>query len=323
MMAQKLPIRNSSHRREDDPRSRTRGVALVAVLWIVSLLALLAAGAASSSRTDVRLAYNRVEHAKAQALADAGVDQALYLLMTNPEDLDWQNGSVTLRRELEGGGLSVRISDEDAKLDVNAASVELLTGLFKAIGLGDDQARHIAERLQDFRDEDSEPLPFGAEDDAYLAEGRVDGAADRPFRDIFELNDVLGMTGEIYRRIRPFVTVYGDVDGFEPNRAAITTLLALPGVTPNHAETIASLPPGADLFLSLPTEIAAEIEPFLVPSRGLIFSISSLGKSDDGGLFLREAIVALNGGRRSLPFTIHAWDQGHPSSTSDEAAAPN
>ena len=46
-----------------------RGIALVMVLWV--LLALIAASFARTTRTEVKLARNITESAKAEALADA------------------------------------------------------------------------------------------------------------------------------------------------------------------------------------------------------------------------------------------------------------
>jgi len=305
-------VSGQRHRQGIDVGTRSRGIALVAVLWISSLLALLAAGTVSSSRTDVHLAYNLLEQAEARALADAGVHQALYELLTRPGGQQWQNGAVSLQFAIDDGDVQFRLRDEDAKLDLNAASTELFVGLFSAIGLEEDQALAFADRIQDFRDQDSDPQPFGAEDDAYLAAGQVAGAADRPFLEVSELSDVLGITDAVYQRIKPHVTVYADVDGIDASRAAMMTLQALPGMTPELAAAIKAQPPGSDPFLALPEDVQADIEPYLVPSRDLMFSIESLGMSDGDGRFLREAVVALDGGTRHLPFTIYAWKRGRP-----------
>ncbi len=50
-----------------------RGLALVAVLWVVMLLALVAASFMATTRTEIDLTRNLIEGAKAEALADAGV----------------------------------------------------------------------------------------------------------------------------------------------------------------------------------------------------------------------------------------------------------
>ena len=46
-----------------------RGIALVVVLWMLTLLAVIAASFTTTTRTETRLARNLVENAKAEALA--------------------------------------------------------------------------------------------------------------------------------------------------------------------------------------------------------------------------------------------------------------
>ncbi|MEZ5932002.1 MAG: type II secretion system protein GspK [Alphaproteobacteria bacterium] len=295
--------------RDDNPR-RSRGVALVAVLWISSLLALLAAGAASSSRTDLRLAANAADHARARALADAGVQQAVFQLLTRPEAQPWRDGAVSLQFALDGGDVRFRLQDEDAKLDVNAASKDLLAGLFQAVGLDEEGALTLADRLEDFRDEDDDPEPRGAEDDDYLAAGYPRGALDRRLLDVSELTGLLGMSDDLYQRVEPFLTVYADADGIDPTRAPATVLLALPGMSPDLAATLAAAPADGDPLEALPEDLADDIQAYLIPSRDLVFSIESLGTSEGGGRFMREAVVALDGGVRHLPYTLYAWHPG-------------
>ena len=311
---------SGSKRPPDDGRARrSRGLALVAVLWISSLLALLAAGAVSTTRTDLRLAYNLAEQAKARALADAGVHQGLYELLSGSDLRGRRNGTADREIALDGGAVRIRLRDEDAKLDLNAASSELVAGLFKAVGLTGEQASAFADRILDFRDKDSEPEPFGAEDEAYLAAGYVAGVADRRFIDIAELKDVLGMTDALYQRIKPHVTIFADVDGIDADRAAPVVLQALPGMSPDLAAAMSAQPPEADPVEVLPDDVRADVEDYLVPSRDLMFSIESLGISDGDGRFLREAVVALDGGTRHLPFTVYAWKRGlAPSAASGE-----
>ncbi|HMM26614.1 MAG TPA: type II secretion system protein GspK, partial [Pseudoxanthomonas mexicana] len=48
----------------------------------------------------------------------------------------------------------------------------------------------------------------GAEDGDYAAAGRPYGAKDAPFETIAELEQVLGMTPDLYARLEPFLTLY-------------------------------------------------------------------------------------------------------------------
>ena len=122
--------------------------------------------------------------------------------------------------------MQVWIEDEDGKIDLNGAPLPLLTGLLIAQGLPEEDAKVMADRIGDFRDEDSEPEPLGAEDEAYLGAGLAQGAADQPFAR--KANSwVLGMTQSLYQQIRPYVTVYSGAEGIDPTRAPRPVLEAL------------------------------------------------------------------------------------------------
>ncbi|MGI9451752.1 MAG: general secretion pathway protein GspK [Geminicoccaceae bacterium] len=289
-------------------------MALIAVLWITSLLALMAAGIGSSSRTAARLAFNHVENAKARLSADAGVQQAVYDLLTEVGARPWQAGGVLHDAvNLNQTEVRILIRDEDGKIDINVSAPELLQGLFAAAGLTEEQAGSLAARLIDYRDKDSDPRPFGAEDADYIAAGRLDGAADRPFRNVVELSDVLGVSDEIYRRVSPHLTIYSDAEGVDLFRASRSVLMALPGMTPEALDTILSVSTTSienDPLLALPDDLTRPFEDYLLPSRELIFEIKAVGESNGGGRFIRNAIVALDGGRDDLPFTIYAWNRG-------------
>ena len=60
-----------------------RGVALVAVLWVLTLIAMVAAGHTVAARTGLALARNLEAAARAEALADAGVQRAIAGLFEN------------------------------------------------------------------------------------------------------------------------------------------------------------------------------------------------------------------------------------------------
>ena len=60
-----------------------RGIALVAVLWVLTLVAMIAAGHTVAARTDMSLARNLETAAEAEALADAGVARAIAGLFRN------------------------------------------------------------------------------------------------------------------------------------------------------------------------------------------------------------------------------------------------
>ena len=296
-------------------RRANRGIALIAVLWVISLLALLAAGIGGSARTVTRVAYNGIENAKARMAADAGVQRAIFDLLADGGRRYWAMGGGTNRMALDDAQVLIQVRDEDGKIDVNAAPIDLIEGVLRAVGVEETTAVSLASRIVDYRDRDSTPGPLGAEDQDYLAAGRLDGAADRPFRMVAELRQVLGMPDDIHARLRPHFTIYSDAEGVDPLRASAAVLQALPGMTPEALEIILSLPttaPDEDPFLSLPPELTEPFEDYLLPSRELIYEILATGESAGGGRFTRSAIISLDGGQGDLPFTIYEWRRDLP-----------
>ena len=287
-------------------------MALIAVLWIVSLLAFLATGIGSSSRVSSRLAFNALENAKARFLAEAGINKAVYRLLNGDAfRAPLVDGSTGLSARTEEGMVAVQIRDEDGKIDLNFATVELLAGLIGQVGLVEgDAARSMAERIVDYRDEDSIALPFGAEDPAYTAAGLARGAADQPFREVEELTSVLGMEDMLYQQLRPHMTVYAEAAAIDPLRASDAVLRALPGIDAEALSLIRTSDADGDFLPILPEGVSEVLEDHVLTSRDMVFELRALGQTRQGGRFLREAVIALDGGRGRAPFTTYRWRRG-------------
>ncbi len=274
-------------------------MALIAVLWIVGLLALVAAGAGSSSRVSSQLAFNAVENAKAGALAKGGVNRAVFSLL-DPLGLRERavDGALYLSYRTASGRVVVQVRDEDGKIDVNGANRELLQGLLIAVGLEDgDAARSLAERIIDYREGNQDRLPDGA---------------DRPIRHLGELRSVLGMTADLHERLQPHLTIYADAEGFDPFWASDAALAALPGMTSDARSMLRAADIDRDVLSILPGDVGVAIENYILPSRELVFEVRALARTDGGGGFLLETVVALDGGQGRRPFTTFAWRQGTP-----------
>jgi len=296
----------------------SRGIALISVLWITGLLAVIAASFTSSTRTEARLARNLVANAKAEALADGGIQRAALGLFELDPARAWRADGTSYAMALGEGEVRIQIEDEDGKIDLNGAPRELFQGLLGALGVAPDEADALADRILDYRDEDSDPEPLGAEDQDYLAAGLAAGAADRPFATESELLNVLGMSQTLYEAMRPYVTVYSGAEGVDPMRAPRVVLEALPGMTPELIELLHNADPDLDPFLALEERNAPEdLEFYFLPSRELVFTIRALARTADGGTFLREAVIEL-GSSRDQPFLVHAWRRGTLRSTAAE-----
>lgn len=286
-----------------------RGLALLSVLWVGALMATLAAGFATDTRTESRIARNHLENARAEALADAGVHHAARRLYGRDPATPWRETRTRYRFTLGGGRVSVELEDEEGKVDLNYASPELLEGLMLAVGADAETASTLAARIQDYRDPDQTPMVLGAEDGDYLGAGLEHEAKDAPFVTRNELMLVLGMSEELYRRLLPHVTIFSASEGVDPLRASPTVLRAIPGVTDEAVEQLMSLSADEDPYDVLSEEVLIEAEEYFLFSNESIFMVRSTGESGGGGIFVREAVIELIG-EQDRPFLVHDWRRG-------------
>lgn len=287
----------------------SRGLALISVLWVTMLLAVIAASLTSSTRTESRLAYNLAENAKAEALADGAVHRAVLGLLEIDPDKVWRANGRPYQVDYGEGRVTVRAFDEDAKIDLNMAPPELLAGLLGELGVEPEEALVLVDRILDFRDEDDDRRPNGAEDFDYEAAGRPEGALDRPLVSEAEVRQVLGMSEELFRRMRPLVTVYSGAEGFDPIRAQRQVLRSVPGMTPELLEAIAASGPDDDPFDLIDDDTLFDLEIYFIPSREIMYTVRAEARTQGGGVFVREAVVELTA-EPGHPFRSHAWRRG-------------
>ena len=132
--------------------------------------------------------------------------------------------------------LSISVSNEASRIDLNQADAKTLTALLMVLEVPDDAAAALADRILDWRDEDDLVGLNGAEDSDYAAEGLPYGAKDGPFTSVEELRQVLGVTPELYARLAPELTVDSGVDQVDQQFASAAVLAAVQGVPLEDAQ---------------------------------------------------------------------------------------
>ena len=289
---------------------RQQGVALVLVLWVITLLSVIAGNFAFNMRGEAQIARNLLSTAQAQAQADAGVQRAWYELMKPVSAIGrWAGDGAVHELGFDGGVLQISIQDESGKIDINAASESLLRGLFRSIGVSEDAAVALVDCVLDWRDAGSLKRLHGAKDEEYRAAGRNYGPANAPFETIEELLRVLGMTPQLFRLLEPLVTVYTRQAGVNTAVAQRGVLLAIPGVTPDLAEEYLSLRQSlATTGQKIPVFAGAGF--FASQPAGLtVYSVRSEAKMVDGTVFVRKAIARIAPDPKR-PVVLLAWGEG-------------
>jgi general secretion pathway protein K len=217
--------------------SRQRGIALILVIWLSTLLMVIAGSFVYAMRTDARAARNAALIAQGDALAQAAVARCvmeLYKGQGSPEV--WKRDGEARSWAFDGVEVTVRLSDESAKIDINTANNELLKSLFRYAGLSDEDAAKLLDAVLDWRDPDDLKRTYGAEAADYEAAGLKYRPANYPFQSTEELQLVLGFKPELYQRIAPMITVYSRQPGVNPQIATRAVLSLIPGVTPEQVD---------------------------------------------------------------------------------------
>src|SRR5205823_6728242 len=115
-----------------DPKQR--GSVAILALWAMAIIAVLLAAAGATTRSEALIARNMVAASRARHAAEAGTQLGLQRLLRRHAAVEavfdgapepWQDGSIRV---------DIAIVDEAGKIDLNLAPVELVAGLFIAVG---------------------------------------------------------------------------------------------------------------------------------------------------------------------------------------------
>jgi general secretion pathway protein K len=210
-------------------------VALVGVLWLLVLLSLIVLNLSAGSRTELQLAGNARLAASARHVTEAGVNWGVWSLLQT-DTAGWLADGSTRSLELDGIRVDVALFDEQGKIDLNQADLQLLAGLFESVGLNEKAALAQAEVILDWRDDDDLLRPTGAEEEQYRRAGLL-GPANQPFERLQELRQVLGMSEGLYQQVLPALTLYSNKARVNPMVAPREVLLALPGIRPESIDS--------------------------------------------------------------------------------------
>jgi len=258
------------------PPRRERGFAIVAVVWSVALLSVMALDVLAAARREAGTAEASLGRAQLDAAADAGVALTLHALLAGerarPDTLMF-----------DGIALSVVVEEESGKLDLNASSPRLLRQLFEALDVPSARAEALVAAIEDWRDQDEIPRPRGgAEAPEYRRAGRGVPPRNGVFHAVEELAEVQGFAPELVARAAPALTVYTRAPQPDRARAGPLVLQALGG-------------PAGRPALELRPETAA----------GRVVTIRVLAQRG-GGRLERVAVARLTGNPRE-PVFLQGW----------------
>lgn len=184
-----------------------KGLALIAVLWIVAALSIAATGLMASASQEIRIAARQQNTVVAMASADAAIRLVLQELlarkqpMTRPEQAQVEFGGRLIR---------VRVSGLNGFININRAPEPLLAAMFShAGGLPPGAAAQLAATTVQWRSRpapDGRPVGFDAPED---------------------LLRVPGVSYDLYASIAPLISASLSGSGLVDPRAASVPVLAV------------------------------------------------------------------------------------------------
>jgi general secretion pathway protein K len=214
---------------------RSKGFALILVIWALVIMLGVSAGFAMSVRHEARVATDAVTSVENEAIATAARNLALIALYRSDEELRWRADGLVREIAWPGVEISVRLRSDSSRIDLNQAPRDVLVGLLEQVAPERD-ADALADAVADWRDRDDRRSANGAEADDYRTAGLAYAPGNQAFRSVHELSQVLGFDANLTRSLVPYITIYGRHPRINALGAESIVLAAVPGIDPVTAE---------------------------------------------------------------------------------------
>ena len=200
-----------------------RGFALLAVLWVVTAVTVIAGAVVAVAQLGSATTRNRVRLTRAGWAREACVEVLLARYAQNPSVR--RIDRVDLGR---GTWCEVSVEDPSAKLNVNLADQAALVSVLQTVVRRGSAVDSLVDALLDWRDPDTVPRPFGDESSANR---------NGPLADVAELRYVRGFGDSLVARLSGLLTTRG-TGAINVNAAPRPVLATLPGMSAEGLETL-------------------------------------------------------------------------------------
>lgn len=217
--------------------SRQRGFALVLVLWVLSLLTIMAGSFALSMRREAAIVTGSSSNARGVAIAESGLALAELMLMHPDQQQRWRTDSSIYHVDYADASLRIQLLAETGKIDINSADEPLLQGLIAQVPLEAEEQTRLLNAILDWRDTDDQVRENGAEKKDYKAAGLSYQPGNKPFQSIEELQLVLGMNEQVFKALENLITVYSKQPKVDLAQAPKDVLQIVPGMDAELIDT--------------------------------------------------------------------------------------
>jgi general secretion pathway protein K len=280
-------------------RNSEGGWALVSVLLTVTAISMLAAAAQSLVLTGLRAEQRAWERAKLETLLDAGMNAAVFALITHSQD-GWRIDGTPRDFTFDGKTVHIAVQDERGRIDINSADGSLLRELFLSAQMNEDDAEMIVASILDWRSASGLGIAEGAtEHERRSPRYRPRHGA---FQSVDELRLVPDMTQDLYERVAPALTVYSKLPTVDQTIAPREVLGALNRAAHGVDDLLRARSSGTEQG-SQSQSTGATLQP-AIPIVGRTFSISVTANGEDRTT--RTAVVLLTNDQTN-PYLLLDW----------------
>ncbi len=226
-----------------------RGIALMLVLWVLTLLTVMAVSMTTTQRGELALTEHQLAATRFRLHSDAALAYMAWQFIQPLPQLEptggvgmtaadeaavaatqWLPDGTPHEWQFAGTTLTLTVFNEQSRLALNHADAPTLAALLEALAVPEAEALALADALVDWRDADDLAQLNGAEDGDYEAASAAFGAKDEPFTAFEELRQVRGMTPELYQRLVPELTLTDGDDAPVLEFASAAVLAATQGI---------------------------------------------------------------------------------------------
>jgi general secretion pathway protein K len=194
----------------------SRGVALIMVLWVITILSVIVLEFCFAMRTEVNITNNYKEELRLYAMAEGGIQRAIAELIYKhdtkvqqmrmtlkpeevpPEKMEWVTDGRPYLLPFDQGVCEVRVRSEAGKVNINLISESMLRKIIGNLGLEEVERDIVVDSILDWRDPDDFYRVNGAENDYYQSLKEPYDCKNGNLDSIEELLLVRGVTPDLF-----------------------------------------------------------------------------------------------------------------------------
>jgi general secretion pathway protein K len=302
---------------------RESGVALIIVLWVMTMLIIISLSFSVMARTEVFSTMTFKEQMINKYLAEAGTQRAIMEIfyrnvnknkqITFAGEEVYRTDGTFYHGEINNGYYKLSLNDESGKININTmtdVSGIILNNLLVNSGVEKETAYTIVDSILDWKDADDLTRLRGAEDDYYMKLPNPYKAKNANFDNLEELLLVKGVTSEILygngekQGLINFITLYSNTNKININTASPEVLKAIPFMSDEDVRQIMNYrsadntkKDGTDIQTALAADYA-KISQYISTSDSNVYSIEVLGyqeKDNDKKGYPLKSIIMIEG----------------------------